>query len=166
MQIVCMARRIAEASIDIHAPINLIWKIMTDLAAYGEWNPFIVRVVAPVGPPSVGMPLRLHVRWHNGRGVISPEIIARHEAPSADSEGRETATLAYRYTGWPHRLGLVRGTRVQTVEQVAGSLARYVTREEFHGWLKVLVPLASVQDGFERHAWALKARAEALARIS
>ena len=75
-------------------------------------------------------------------------------------DGVRRATLAYVYEGLPAKLGLVRGTRHQRLSQAPGGPTRYETVEEFSG---PLVPLAGpkrVEDGFRRHAEALKARCE------
>jgi hypothetical protein len=161
--IAAMPAATASARTEIHAPIELVWQIMTDVAAYPQWNPFIVRIDAPKGPLAVGQALRLHVRWEDGGDVVSPEVITRSEAPSQDGAGGKTATLAYRYVGLPHRLHLVRGTRLQTLEQLPGQPTVYSTHEEFTGFLVALMPLRKVRAGFVRHAAALRARAEQLA---
>jgi hypothetical protein len=147
-----------ECSVSIEAPLDLVWEVMLDTASYAEWNPFVVRAECPT-PPQVGDPIVLHVRWPNGRGTRSPERISILEPPY-DDHGTRRATLAYVFEGWPARLGLVRGTRFQRLSQVEGGPTRYETVEEFSG---PLVPLAGprrVEDGFRRHAAALKARCE------
>ena len=147
-----------RASADIDAPIDRVWAVMLDTGAYAEWNPFVVRAECPT-PPKVGDPIKLHVRWANGRGTTSPERISQVDPPY-DEDGVRRATLSYVYEGLPARLGLVRGTRHQRLSQAPGGLTRYETVEEFSG---PLVPLAGpkrVEEGFRRHAEALKARCE------
>ncbi len=131
---------------------------MLDLDAYPAWNPFVVRVDGPAGrPAAVGDELVLHVRWASGRGVTTRERITRLDPPGA---GRE-ATLEYEFGGPLATLGMVRGRRQQQLDEVSGS-TRYRTSERLHGLLAVAAPIGRVQDGFERHAAALKARAEAV----
>ncbi len=147
-----------RASVEIDAPLEQVWAVMLDTEAYGEWNPFVVRAECPT-PPKVGDPIVLHVRWANGRGTTSPERISTIEPPR-DDDGVRRATLAYVFEGWPAKLGLVRGTRYQRLSQKPGGPTRYETVEEFSG---PLVPLAGprrVEDGFRRHAEALKERSE------
>jgi hypothetical protein len=74
-----------------------------------------------------------------------------------------TATLAYVYRGFGSRSGLIRGTRYQRLRQEPGRPTTYDTVEEFSGPLVPLAGPGRVQDGFERHAAALKARSESLA---
>ena len=33
-----------RASVEIDAPLAVVWQAMLDTEAYGEWNPFVVRV--------------------------------------------------------------------------------------------------------------------------
>jgi hypothetical protein len=149
-----------RASVDIDAPIEKVWAVMLDTEAYGEWNPFVVRADCAT-PPKVGDPITLHVRWASGGGTTSPERITGIEPPH-DEEGVRRALLAYVFEGWPAKLRLVRGTRYQRLSQAPGGPTRYETVEEFSG---PLVPLAGpkrVEDGFRRHAEALRKRCEAV----
>jgi hypothetical protein len=148
------------ATVAIDAPLEAVWAVMTDVDAYGAWNPFLFRVECP-SPPKPGDPIVLHVRWRNGRTTRSPERVTVVDPPHQDGEITR-ATLAYVYEGLPARIGLVRGTRFQRLSQVRGGPTVYETVEEFSG---PLVPLAGprrVADGFSRHAEALKERVESL----
>lgn len=149
----------AESSITIDAPIERVWAAMVDAPGYGAWNPFIVRVDAPRPTLAVGDDIVLHVRWEDGGAFASPERVVQVDAPAAQGDVTRAA-LAYRFTGWIARLGLVRATRVQTLEQPPGGPTRYHTEETFRGALARFVPLARVRAGFARHAEALKVRAE------
>jgi uncharacterized protein YndB with AHSA1/START domain len=150
-----------RASVDIDAPIDRVWAVMLDTGAYGEWNPFVVRAECAT-PPKVGDPIKLHVRWANGRGTTSPERISEVDPPH-DDDGVRRATLTYVYEGLPSKLGLVRGTRHQRLSQTPDGPTRYETVEEFSGPLVALAGPRRVEDGFRRHAEALKARCEELA---
>jgi hypothetical protein len=150
--------RSAEASATIEAPPEIVWSVMLDLDAYPAWNPFVVQIDGPAGrPAAVGDELVLHVRWASGRGVTTRERITRLETPTA---GR--ATLEYDFGGPLAALALVRGRRLQEVEGGPEGPTRYRTSERLHGLLAFAAPIGRVQDGFERHAAALKARAEAV----
>jgi hypothetical protein len=151
-----------EASVSIDAPLKVVWDVMLDTERYAEWNPFVERVECPA-PPQVGDPIVLHVRWANGKQVVSPERITALEPPSTDSSGITTAMLAYNYEGWPSKAGLVRGRRIQRLTQRPGEPTAYDTVEEFSGAMVRFAGPARVADGFRRHAAALKERAESLA---
>lgn len=149
-----------RAEIEIDAPLDVVWTVMLDTEAYGEWNPFVVRAECG-SPPQVGDPIRLHVEFGNGRRAVSPERISAVDPPR-DVDGVRRARLAYVYEGLPAKLRLVRGTRFQRLSQAPGGPTRYETVEEFSGPLVPLAGPGRVQEGFERHAAALKARAEQL----
>ena len=148
-----------RASVEIDAPLDEVWAVMLDTASYTEWNPFVVRAECAASP-EVGDPIVLHVRWANGRGTTSPERISVIEPPHDDAQGVRRATLAYVYEGLPSKLGLVRGTRHQRLSQQPGGPTRYATVEEFSGPLVRLAGPKRVEDGFRRHAEALKGRCE------
>ncbi|HET9422471.1 MAG TPA: SRPBCC domain-containing protein [Nocardioides sp.] len=148
------------ASVEIEAPLDLVWQVMLDTESYGEWNPFVERVETPA-PPAVGNPIVLHVRWANGRTTRSPERITTIESPATDS-GVTTARLSYRYVGLPARLRLLSAVRHQRLTQRPGEPTSYDTVEEFDGPLVRLAGPGRVADGFRRHADALKKRAESL----
>lgn len=150
----------AEVSID--APLDLVWGVMLDTAAYGEWNPFVHEVECP-SPAKVGDPIRLHVRWANGRTTTSPERITDLEPPLHE-DGVGTARLSYEYEGLPDRLGLVHSVRHQWLFQEGDGPTVYTTRQELTGPMARFAGPARITDGFRRHAEGLKQRAESLAR--
>jgi hypothetical protein len=152
----------ASATIGIDAPVELVWALMLDLDAYGDWNPFIYRVDR--APDLVGRPAQLderftlQVRFGGGRAVSSRERVTAIEAPV---DGR--ARLEYEFYGRLHQWGLVRGRRQQHLSPGAGHSTVYTSEETFRGPLSFLLPVRAVQDGFRRHAAALKTHAETLA---
>jgi Polyketide cyclase / dehydrase and lipid transport len=150
-----------EASVEIDAPLALVWDVMLDTASYGAWNPFVVRADCP-SPPKPGDPIVLHVRWASGKGARSPERIAIVDGPATDATGTTSATLAYDYVGWPSKVGLIRGRRYQRLSQQVDGPTLYDTVEEFSGPLVKLAGPGRVAEGFRRHAGALKERAEGL----
>jgi hypothetical protein len=150
-----------RASIEIDAPLAVIWQVMLDTEAYGEWNPFVVRAET-AQPPAVGNPIALSVRWTNGKGTRSPEVITAIEPPATAADGTATALLSYVYAGLPSKLGLVRGTRHQRLTQRPGQPTTYETWEEFSGPLVALAGPGRVAEGFRRHAVALERRVAAI----
>ncbi|MCX6400329.1 MAG: SRPBCC domain-containing protein [Propionibacteriales bacterium] len=152
-----------SAEIDIDAPLEVVWGVMTDTARYGEWNPFVERADT-ADPAQVGNPIVLHVAWANGKKTRSPERITALEGPTTDpASGTTTALMSYAYEGLPSKLGLVRGVRHQRLTQRPGGPTSYATVEEFSGPLVKLAGPGRVADGFRRHAEGLKKRAESLA---
>ncbi len=154
------ARPSASASID--APLDLVWQVMLDTAAYGEWNSFVYEVECST-PARVGDPIKLHVRWANGRTTSSPERITALEPPLHE-DGVGTARLSYAYEGLPDKLGLVHSTRHQWLFQEGGGPTVYTTEQELTGPMVRFAGPARITDGFERQAEGLKQRAESLTR--
>ena len=161
---VSLSNRNPSAAVDIDAPLDTVWAVMTDTDRYPEWNPFVVRVEAD-GPAAVGTPIKLHVVFNSGKRVVSPERVTVLRPPYDDG-GTRRATLAYVYEGLPAKLGLVRGTRWQHLWQDEGAPTRYWTVELFRGPLVALAGPGRVEEGFRSHAEALRARAEELSRPS
>ncbi|HQW19930.1 MAG TPA: SRPBCC domain-containing protein [Rhodocyclaceae bacterium] len=160
-----MSKYYANASIEINAPIETVWAVMLDLPRYGEWNPFVVDIAgidgaAPIS--QIGARLLLDVRMVNNKTLRCWETITHMDAPAHDDTGQQTALLVYRYTSWPAQLGLVQAGRRQSLTQQKDRPTIYFTEENFHGILSPFLPLTGVRDGFQRHAQALKQRAEAL----
>lgn len=155
-----MAAPRAFFALELRAPIDLVWTTMIDTARYPEWNPFVILVEGLSDPPRVGQPMTLHVRWANGRTIRSSEEITRIDAPQKGIDGRVRAELEYAFRGPLDRFNLVRGRRSQRLLKLDEHTTRYESEEVFEGWLARGVPLASVQDGFERHARALARRVE------
>lgn len=145
----------AHYEIVIQAPIQEVWNVMVDIHAYREWNPFVVGIDCADEPARVGSDLTLHVMFGNGKRLKTLERISALQAPSA---GR--ALLEYQFLGPVADLGMVRGGRQQMLEALDANTTRYISHEDLTGWLSWLAPIKQVQDGFERHAKALKTRCE------
>lgn len=151
---------VAQTEVIINAPISKVWEVMMDVDRYCEWNPFIIKIDCEAALPQVGTDLMLHVRFSGSETVrVEHERITRLDAPATRS-GSETALLEYQFLGPLHAFYLVRGKRQQSLESLDGSRTRYRSYERLHGLLAWLAPMAKVQDGFERHAAALRQRCE------
>jgi hypothetical protein len=62
------------SSIDIDAGPERVWQVLTDFAAYREWNPFIV---SADGTPEVGSRLTLRMQPVGARAVtLTPTVLA------------------------------------------------------------------------------------------
>jgi hypothetical protein len=156
---------LSQASATIDAPAGVVWSVMMDLARYPEWNPFIVRVRRRGGPSAaVGDDILLRVKFGNGREYDSPERIVTIEPPAVGDDGIVRARLEYEYFNWLHRFRLIRGRRTQTLTQAPGQSTVYSTWERIHGLAGFLISQRAITGGFRRHARALAARAESLAR--
>ena len=142
--------RALDATIDIAASPEQVWQVISDLAAYARWNPFIVRAG---GELAVGARLQVTIVAPGHRPVtFRPKILALEPGRSVTWLGRTLLP------------GLFDGHHTLSVTATDDG-ARFRTREEVTG---ILVPLLGgimrdSQRGFELMAAAIKARAEVLA---
>jgi hypothetical protein len=138
-----------RAEIEIDAPAPRVWRILTDLAAYSEWNPFTPRVESTL---RVGDPVHLYVRLRGARLAHRIEIVSAAEEP--------------RRLCWGMVLGasrLLAAERCQVLTPLGPGRTRYVTEDTIRGLLTPLVMRLfgpPMQRGFDDVARALKQRAE------
>jgi hypothetical protein len=143
---------VIDHDLSVDAPPDRVWEVVTDLARYPEWNPFVVACASTlvVGDP-ISMRVRLFARWAQPQR----EQILEHE------RGRR---LCYGLP--PSRFGALVSRRSHEVFSTA-TRARYVSHFELGGWLSPLVSLLlgrRLRAGFSAMSAAIAARAEALAR--
>lgn len=145
-----MCVRITE-TLDVAAPAATVWTVITDLARYPEWNPFVVACRSTLEP---GSPIDMRVRVLPFVAQPQRETIFEHEP------GR---LLSYGLAPMP--LGALASRRSHAVESVAPERARYVSDFRLDGWLAPVVQglfgrrLAA---GFAAMSAAIKTRAETL----
>lgn len=61
-------------TIDINVSPQAVWRVLTDFAAYPDWNPFMDRIE---GTPKVGAKLVVHMTPPGGRGMtFKPDVMA------------------------------------------------------------------------------------------
>jgi len=147
------------SEIIIHAPIEKVWQVMTNIEKYPEWNSFVRKVYSPVAVPVVGTPITLDVHFYNGMRVKSKELVSLFEAPT-EKAGVWTAEWKYDFVGFVHLIGMSRGSRSQQLRQLPDGSTHYSSSETFRGWGIFLVPLKGVQMGFDAQAADLKRRCE------
>jgi hypothetical protein len=138
-----------SAQVDIHATPDRVWEVLTDFAAYPEWNPFITQAS---GSARVGERLTNRMQPVGARGVnFRPTVL------QADPGHR---------LRWLGRLlvpGIFDGEHTFTIEPLGDGQVRLVQHENFSG---VLVPLMArsldrhTLPAFELMNQALKRRAE------
>jgi hypothetical protein len=135
----------------IQASPERVWNVLTDFAAYPEWNPFIPRIT---GSLETGSRLDVQLQPPGSRGVRMRPTVQAAEPP------RELRWLGH--LGIP---GLFDGEHRFRIEAVGTDWVRFVQEERFTGLLAPLV-LGFVErgtrQGFEAMNQALKARAEQL----
>ena len=139
-----------DAFADIDAPPEKVWEVLTDLASFPAWNPFIVRAD---GELREGGRLQVTLQVPDMRPVtFRPRLLAVRPGHEIRWRG---------VTGVP---GLFDGTHALTVEPLPEGRSRFRTHEDVTG---ILLPVLGkvmrrTQQGFERFAQAVKARAESM----
>ena len=137
-----------QATVDINAPVDRVWSVLSDVAAYPEWNPFIRRVEGTLQP---GSRLTVRIEPPGGSGMTFKPTVQVVEPD--------------RLLRWLGRLllpGVFDGEHSLELQPLDGSRTRFIQSERFSG---ILVPLLGsaltrTQRGFEEMNQALKARAE------
>jgi hypothetical protein len=142
--------RITE-TLAVAAPAATVWSVVTDLARYPEWNPFVVACRSTLEP---GTPIDMRVR-------VLPFVAQRQrETIFEHVPGR-----LLRYGLSPMPLGVLASSRSHTVESVTPERARYVSDFRLDGWLAPVVQALlgrRLAAGFAAMSAAIKTRAEAL----
>lgn len=140
---------VVRAEVLIDAPRERVFDILTDLAAYGDWNPFTPRVDSSL---EIGAPVHLHTRLLGERIFVQTEFVTANERPHKLCWG---ANIPARF--------LVRADRCQTLASLEDGHTHYVCTDEITGWLSPIVMRffgGAIQRGFDDCARALKQRAE------
>jgi hypothetical protein len=143
-----MAKQL-RTQVDVDATPERVWQVLTDFAAYPQWNPFIVRAE---GDARRGERLTLRMQPVGGRAItFRPTVL--EAAPG-------------RRLRWLGRLlvnGIFDGEHSFTIEPLGEGRVRLVQQEDFRG---LLVPLMArsldrrTLPAFELLNQALKRRAE------
>jgi hypothetical protein len=138
-----------RTEIIINTSPEKVWKIMTDLAQYPKWNPFICHAIGRAEP---GQTVDIDFQ-PDGKGLKLHCTVARFQTN--------------RELGWKYHVThpfLFRGEHIFTIEPLGENRVRFIDREEFNGLLlftQVKDIDTNTKRGFETMNKALKARAEA-----
>ena len=141
--------RTIRSAIEIRAPLDVVWRVLTDFDAYPAWNPHVRRVV---GKPRIGGRLGIHTRPPGGRTVVMRPIILEW-APPRELRWRATFVSPRMFSG-------EHGFRL---EELGPNRVRFSQDETFSGLMVPLyaqLRLASTRLGFAQMNEALRTRAE------
>ena len=143
-----------RSQIEIGATAERVWQVLTDFAAYPEWNPFIRRVN---GRPEVDEQLVVRMRPTGAKGLTFRPTVMRVEP-----------NRQLRWLGHLLVPGLFDGEHIFEIEELDQGRVLFTQREVFKG---LLVPLLArsldldTQRGFEEMNRALRERAETTDRV-
>lgn len=141
--------KVLETSIEIDAPRNIVWSVLTNFDSYPDWNPFIRSFKVK---PNVGERFSVELQQPGGKAMIfNPTCLVL-------DENRE-----FRWLGRLIIKGLFDGEHIFLLEELEEGRTHFIHKEEFRG---ILVPLlwnqlnTKTREGFERMNQKLKERAE------
>jgi hypothetical protein len=140
-------------TLDVAAPAEAVWRVVTDLARYPEWNPFVVACRSTLEP---GTPIAMRVR-------VLPFVAQ----PQRETIFEHVPGRRLRYGIHPLPLGALASSRAHDVEALGPERSRYVSSFALDGWLAPLVAALlgrRLERGFAAMSAAIKARAEAVHR--
>jgi hypothetical protein len=132
---------------DIDAPVERIWRVLMDFAAYPEWNPFIRSIH---GKPDVGSRLEVEIGASGTRPMrFRPTV--RGVVPNRE----------FRWLGHLGVRGLFDGEHIFELTPLSMGSTRFVQRERFRGIFLPLLARRLERDarrGFEEMNRALRER--------
>ncbi len=141
-----------HTEIEIDAPAETVWRVLTDFAAYNKWNPFVRRVEGEV---SVGARLHVTIQPSGGKAMsFRPTVLVAEP-------NRELRWLGHFWLP-----GLFDGEHSFSIEPLDKGRVRFVQRERFGGLLVSLLSTMLDRDirrGFEEMNRALRLRCESTA---
>lgn len=136
-----------RAEVEVEVPVGRAWAVLTDFAAYPEWNPF-TRAVRCSG--EVGSRVVMDVAFARRRSVTQTETLREFARPTRLVWALDQAP---RWLLWAER--------VQTLEPLGPERTRYVTVDTIGGALGGVVNAlygADLRDGFTAMATAFRER--------
>ncbi len=138
-----------RTEIEIDAPVNEVWSILTDFRRHAEWNPFIREIS---GELSQGAQLQVNLGPPGKRAMRFKPIVQLVEPEKA-----------FRWLGHLFISGLFDGEHIFEVEPVGKNTTRFIQREKFNGILVGIFRKSldtDIKNGFIAMNEALKKEAE------
>lgn len=142
--------RLIRSEMDIDAPAETVWRILTDFPAFPEWNPFIERAEGRLEP---GERITVHLRIYKRRAtVLHPRVT------------RVVANEELRWEAVTGRRGILDVERIFVIERLGPAAVRFHQSEVCTGALSSVVLATGMERrilaGYEHLNSAIKARAE------
>ena len=143
---------VIDEAIEIDAPRAVVWRVITDLRSYGEWNPFVVDCQSTL---AVGDPITMRVVLVAGLPQRQRESIFEHIPGERLCYGLDGGSL-----------GATISRRCHQLEILGPGCTAYRSHFELSGWLAPLVRAllgTRLQRGFHSMTSGIRQRAEKLA---
>ncbi len=141
--------RTVETYIIINAPVETVWKVLTDFPSYPEWNPFIKSIE---GKPESGSKLKVIIQQPESKPMTFKPVCLECEA-----------NHTFRWLGHLGFKGIFDGEHIFQLEKLDNNHTRFIHKENFKG---ILVPIlwkqlnSRTREGFELMNIKLKKRSE------
>lgn len=135
-------------TLTVNAPMETVWRVISDLDAYGEWNPFVVACDSTL---EVNSPIKMQVKIVPFFAFPQKETIFSHD-PSRQ--------LSY---GISLPFNALSSVRSHKVEVLTPGVTEYRSTFELSGWLSPLVKWmlkSRLKKGFDGMAEGLQVRSE------
>ncbi|MGS2805726.1 SRPBCC family protein [Nocardia sp. MW-W600-9] len=116
-----------DETIEIDAPAETVWRVLTDFDRYGEWNTFCYEAATTLEP---GSAIDMRVQLGSNR------------RPQREWIRTHTPGTEFSYTMKPVPLGALHSLRSHTVVALGPNRTRYESRFTLAGWLSPVVELA------------------------
>ncbi|WP_433683524.1 SRPBCC family protein [Nocardia sp. CA-119907] len=142
---------VIDATVEIDAPAELVWQVITDLPRYGEWNPFCIEARSTLVP---GEPIDMLVALSGSGPRRQREWMVSH-----------TPGTEFSYSMKPVPLGTLHSLRSHKVTPLGPDRTRYESHFELSGWLHPLVIALlgkNLRRGFAGMTEGIQRRAESL----
>lgn len=140
---------VIDIVVDIEAPAERVWQVITDFPRYAEWNTFVVACRSTLRP---GDPIDMLVQLGGSRPRRQHEWVRTH------TPGRE-----FGYGMKPVVLGALRSHRSHTVTTLSPDRTAYASHFELAGWLQPMVTAVfgrNLRHGFAAMTAGIKEQAE------
>jgi len=144
---------VLQDSLEIDAPVEQVWDVITDLSLYPEWNPFVVAARSSL---VVGDDISMRVRIFSGFTQAQRETVLQCVPRQR---------LCYGVVGVPGNM--LRSHRCHELRAAGPARTEYRSNFELDGWLAPVVRSllgGRLKRGFQAATHALGRRAEALHR--
>lgn len=139
---------VIEQTIEIDAPVDVVWRILADTEAYPEWNPYVLGLRGSLEP---GSTIALTIAQDNWA-----EPLTVHPVIVTADPGEKLA-----WHGSPLVTGFLETDHYFTLEPVGSARTRLRHVEEFRGWLASRI---NHEEHHQHTRNAFRAMNEALAR--
>lgn len=141
-----------DTRIEVDAPAETVWEVITDFARYPEWNPFILECASTMKP---GDPIDLKVR------------LLKVPQPQREWVNTHVPGKRFAYNMKPFPAGALSSLRSHEVAPAGPGRSTYHSHFELNGWLTPVVTgifRGAFVRGFGGMTDGIKARAEQLWR--